>query len=48
MEHDEPVTTFVRWPSEGDHTHSEVPPTPDELIESGHDALLAIQNPWMR
>lgn len=48
MESPNPVIIFVRWPENGDHEHADRPPTPDELIESGHVALLNIQAEWAR
>jgi hypothetical protein len=32
-----------RWPA-GDHEHAERPPTPAELEQAGHEALIRIRN----
>jgi hypothetical protein len=45
------VTTFgdiepqyiPRWPAPTDHAHAERPPTPGELEQAGHEALLRIR-----
>lgn len=39
-----PYRTIPQWPNEAsDHQHAEQPPTPGQLEQAGHEALMRIR-----
>jgi hypothetical protein len=40
----DPAPTYLaNWPRVGDHEHAEQPPTPGQLEQAGHEALMRIR-----